>query len=197
MIVHGLLREQHVPIVQRDRSAVRGDGRCVDRRVERERDDQRRDEHDEERGQEPPRAPRVERREVDVAGGERLAREQPGDEVAGQHEEDVDANEAAGQRRNAGVERDHEQDREPTQAFDVTSETRGALIHDGENVRQKAGRSYRVAVGDGRGPPPPPPPTAHPPPRYLASTINTWRQCVPPSARSAAWLSPAALTRSV
>ena len=47
----------------------------------------------------------------------------------GQHEKDVDAHVAAGQPRNAGVERHDEQNRDAPQAFDVGSESAGLRGH--------------------------------------------------------------------
>jgi hypothetical protein len=44
------------------------------------------------------------------------------DEVAGQHEEHVHADEAAGKGRNAGVEEHDEEDGDSSQTFDIRAE---------------------------------------------------------------------------
>jgi hypothetical protein len=72
-----------------------------------------------ERRQQPPGAAAVEADHVDAPGAPELVDEQPGDEVAADHEEQVDAEEAARQRRRGEVVDDdgrHRQGPQPVQA---------------------------------------------------------------------------------
>ena len=121
-VVERAAGELDVPRMQRDGARGASDERPVDRRVQREHDRQRGEQDDEQRGQEPKRATAIELGETDVAGRLALAHEQPGDEEAGQHEEHVDADEAAGESGYARVEEHHEEDRHASQAFDVGTE---------------------------------------------------------------------------
>ena len=61
----------------------------------------------------------------DPPGEQHLAVEEAGDEVAGDDEEDVDADEAAGQERDAGVGSDDCQDCDRAQPLDVPAELSG------------------------------------------------------------------------
>ena len=69
-------------------------------------------EHQERGGQDPPRASRVERGEREAIRGSELAQEQARDQVAGDDEEDVDADVAARELGNPGVEQHDEDDRD-------------------------------------------------------------------------------------
>ena len=83
--------------------------------------EERRRHHQQERRRQPAHASAIEAREREVG------REQdPGDQVAADHEEDVDADEAARQGVRPGVVHDHGQDGDGAQAVDVGSVGRGA-----------------------------------------------------------------------
>jgi hypothetical protein len=59
-----------------------------------------------------------------------LAQEQTGDKEPGDDEEDIDADEAAGDTGDASMEQDDEQDRYAAQAFDVRAEAVRSWIAD-------------------------------------------------------------------
>ena len=83
----------------------------------------RRDHDDEDRRREQAAGPAaVELGEGDAAGLLELAPQQPGDQVARHHEEHVDADEAAPDRADVGVEQDHAEDGDGAEAFDVRAE---------------------------------------------------------------------------
>ena len=86
------------------------------------RGDRDRDEDEDGRRQQPAGPPRHEPWPRDRARGGQLAQQQPGDEVAGDDEEDVDAEEAVRQERQARVVDQHEQDGDRPQALDVGPE---------------------------------------------------------------------------
>ena len=73
-------------------------------------------------GEQAPGPAAPERPQPQPAGGDQLAEDQPGDEVARQDEEHVDADEAAVDPEQAGVEEDDGDDGEGAQALDVRSE---------------------------------------------------------------------------
>jgi hypothetical protein len=75
------------------------------------------------------RASGEERAEPDPAGGLPLAQQQGGDQEAGHHEEDIDADEAARQAGNPEVPEHHERHRNRPQPLDV--ETSGSATHHG------------------------------------------------------------------
>ena len=77
------------------------------------------------RGQDPPGPAGPEAPIETPPGDQDLAVEQPGDEVAGDHEEDVDADEASGQERDPGVGSDDHQDCDGAQPLDVSAELFG------------------------------------------------------------------------
>ena len=77
------------------------------------------------RRQDPAGAAGPERPDRDLPGEQHLAIEQPGDQVAGDDEEDVDADEAAGQERHARVGSDDQQDRDGAQPLDVPAKLFG------------------------------------------------------------------------
>ena len=62
----------------------------------------------------------VEAGDGEAPGGE-VAQQDPGDQVAGDHEEDVDAEPAAGEGSEAGVEEDHREDGDGAQAVDLAA----------------------------------------------------------------------------
>ncbi len=79
-------------------------------------------EHDRGRGQQPAGPAGEELAEPDPAGGGGLAQQQAGDQVAGDDEEDVDPDEAAGQPGDGGVEGEHGEHGQRAQALDVGTE---------------------------------------------------------------------------
>ena len=81
-------------------------------------EDQRR-EHDENEGrQQPPRAPQPEAAQVDAVAGLPFDQQQRCDQVAAEHEEEVDAEEAAGHPVDAGVVDEDADDRERAEAVE-------------------------------------------------------------------------------
>ena len=128
--------EREVPVgdVQARRRARRDSTRAaVDRRQQHER---------RERGRRRARAPRPaaaagpggprSRRSDTVPVRPQLAQEQPGDEEAREHEEDVDADVAAGHARHARVVQHDEQDRDRPQPLDVGA---GSRLRRGDPAR--------------------------------------------------------------
>ena len=73
-----------------------------------------------------------------------LAEEQLGDQEAGDHEEDVDPDEAAGQERDAGVTGDHGQHGDRPQALDVGAERRRF----GSGGAARTSASHRLPLHD-------------------------------------------------
>ena len=82
---------------------------------------QRRHDHQHGRRQDPPRPAGVEVAQRDPAGAVGLAQQQAGDQVAGDHEEDVDADEAAVEGADVGVVERHEAHGNSPQPLDVRS----------------------------------------------------------------------------
>lgn len=83
-----------------------------------------RGEHDRGGGQQAPGPAGEELAEPDPAGGDGLAHQQAGDQVAGDDEEDVHSDEAAGQAGDGGVEGEDGEDGDRAQALDVGPEPR-------------------------------------------------------------------------
>ena len=114
--------EPDVADVERGRCTVEGDVRQAQWRQH----DCRRGDCDEDgergRGQQPAGTAGVERRQRDRARLADLADDQPGDEEARQDEEDVDADEAAGQQRKPRVIAEDEQDGYGAESLDVGAE---------------------------------------------------------------------------
>src|SRR5439155_6943258 len=88
---------------------------CRDDRVQHARDDQ----HGRGRGQNATEPARVEAAEVDASVIEEIADEDARHEIAGQYEEDVDADERAVEPAQPGVERDNEVHGEGAQAVEL------------------------------------------------------------------------------
>ena len=111
----------------------------ADQREEGDGGDDRRHGHQRGRGEDPPGAPRVEAHQRDPARAGRLAHQQRGDQEPGDHEEDVDADEAARERAEARVSHDHQQHGERAKTLDVGPEM-ALLLH---LLRVKGGQSRR------------------------------------------------------
>ena len=132
-VVGRLQGEAHVPERQRRCGAVLGDtGYLEGREEERSRDHRDRDGRQDGR-QDAPQPPRIEATEIDPAGLLVLAKQQARDQEPGDHEEDVDAREAAAQARQADVVPEHGEHRDRAQALHVREEfaVRFALGHVG------------------------------------------------------------------
>ena len=111
----------------RDRQAggqgVVGDARQVERREEQLSREQRAREHDDSRRKDPSGSASVEGAKSDLPGAPTLVHEQPGDQEAGQDEEDVDTDKTgfgAGQTR---VAQQDKKDRDPAEPLEVRAET--------------------------------------------------------------------------
>ena len=78
--------------------------------------------HDEGGRQEPPDASSVEVEEPDPTGPLALAQQEAGDQEAADDEEDVDADVAADQAEQVGMEEQDDEDRDSPQPFDVGPE---------------------------------------------------------------------------
>jgi hypothetical protein len=81
---------------------------------------------DQRRGQDPAGAAGVEGAQLDPPLRFTLPQQQSGDQEAGQHEEHVDADEAAGEPRQAGMEDEDEQDGDAPQTLQVRTERVGS-----------------------------------------------------------------------
>ena len=121
-VLGGLRGEPPVRAPQGGTDDVTGDALAVDRR---DQCDGRGGGGGEDEGgqrQEPPDPPGVEVTDRDGARPGDLVDEQAGDEEAGQHEEDVDPDEAAADHSDARVERHHQHDGHRPQTLDVGTE---------------------------------------------------------------------------
>jgi hypothetical protein len=96
---------------EKARPVVQGDEDDGGQRAEQQRDQRR--------GQDPPHPSRPERGQRQRPAAVGLAHEHPGDQEAGDGEEDVDADEAARQRARPQVVDDHEQDGDGAQRLDL------------------------------------------------------------------------------
>jgi hypothetical protein len=130
-VVHACGGEREVADERRDGNGVLRDLGAVDGRVE-ERARERAEEDDDEGGEEPPDASGGDRARVQLLVGGQRPREGRGEEEAGEDEEDVDRDERATQRRDAGVEAYDEQDGEAAEAVEVRAARGG--IRDGTRV---------------------------------------------------------------
>ncbi len=74
--------------------------------------------HDDQRGKDPPDPATVEGPEREAVSRE-FAQNDPGDQEAGNHEEDIDPDEAAGRQPGLGMVGDHQQNGERPQSVDV------------------------------------------------------------------------------
>jgi hypothetical protein len=90
------------------------------------------------RGEDPPRAADVEAAERDAPAPLRLREQEPGDQVPGEDEEDVDADEAAAEERDARMAQDDEQNRDRSETLDVVSVRRA----------RPPGRAYDARFSD-------------------------------------------------
>ncbi len=117
--------------VQRSRTAIAGDFRESHRRQHHCRRNQGDDDHDQCSRQQSPGSPSVERRKVDATRGLLLPQEQPGDQEAGDDEEDIHADEAAAESRQTRMKSQHGQDRDRPQALDVRPKVRCRFRRDG------------------------------------------------------------------
>jgi len=90
------------------------------------------------RGKDPPRAADVEAAERDAPAPLGLREQEPGDQVPGEDEEDVDADEAAAEERDARVAQDDEQNRDRSETLDVVSVRRA----------RPPGRAYDARFSD-------------------------------------------------
>ena len=84
--------------------------------------DDRGDQDQRGRREDPPRAPGVEAEQGHPPGPLRLAHQQRGDEEARDHEEDVDADEPAGEGPDPGVVEGHQQHGQGAETLDVLPE---------------------------------------------------------------------------
>ena len=123
-VVGGLDGEADVPDREGGGRHVAGDALHVERRQHRPRRHQDAHQHDQRRRQDAPDAPGVEGPQVDASVALALAHEEPGDQEPRQDEEDVDPDEAAAHRRQAGVEREDQEDGDATQALEVRAGSR-------------------------------------------------------------------------
>ena len=121
---------------------VAGDALAVDGRDEDEGRHRGGGEHQGREREEPPHAAGVEVADRDRAGPGDLVDQQPGDEEARQHEEDVDADEAAAARPATPAWKSHDQhDGDGPQPLDVAPEAVATLTP----------RPWRRQVGAGQG----------------------------------------------
>jgi hypothetical protein len=74
--------------------------------------------HEGERRHNPATAPGIEKQRGESSLLE-IGEDQAGDEIAGNDEEDIDADETAGHERRRGVKSDHQQDRDRPEAIDL------------------------------------------------------------------------------
>ncbi len=102
-VVDRLGREVPVGRVEGGADDVARDFDRAHGREEQQREDPDGGQEDRRERQQPPRTARVEAAQGDAAGTVDLAEQQPGDEEAGDDEEDVDADVAAGEEREPGV----------------------------------------------------------------------------------------------
>ena len=123
-VVDSAARKLDVAGIHGDGTRGPGNRDAIDWRVQPHDGRECRQQDDEQWRQQPQRPSSVERGEVDVARLVPLAHEQAGDEEPREHEEDVDAHEAAGQRRYPRVKEHDEKDREAAEAFEVGAEFR-------------------------------------------------------------------------
>ena len=130
-IVGGDDGEAVVRDVQRSRTAIAGDFRESHRRQHQCRRHQGDDDHDQRGRQKSPGSPSVERRKVDATLGLHLPQEQPGDQEAGDDEEDIHADEAAAESRQTRMKSQYGQDRDRPQALDVRPKMRWRFRRDG------------------------------------------------------------------
>jgi hypothetical protein len=115
--------------VRRERRRVQAvpDGLPRANQVEQEvRSDLGREQRERRCRQDPPRTAGVKADERDRALLRRLGEQDPGDQEAGDHEEDVHADVTAGERADAGVAQHHEQHRHRAQALDIAAT---AFVH--------------------------------------------------------------------
>ena len=120
-VVRRLHRESHVRDVERSGCRVGRDARDQEGRQQDERCDEGDDQDERRGGQQAPRPARVEAREGDRPAGRPFPQQEPGDQEAGDDEEDVDPHEPAGDTPDRGVEQDDQHDGDRAQALDVTS----------------------------------------------------------------------------
>ena len=92
------------------------------------RDEIRDDERQHRRRQDPPGAPDVEVGEPDTPVAAGLAKQQPGDQIAGEDEEDVDPDVATLHERQPGVVEHHEQDRDRSQPLQFTAMRHSRIV---------------------------------------------------------------------
>ena len=115
----GLVGEDEVPVGEVGERGDRVAAQLVDPvRLDDRGDDHRHRDEDADRRQQPPRPPHPEAPQPHVAAAAELAQQQRGDQVAADHEEDVDAEEAARQPADAGVVEEDGEDRQRPQRVD-------------------------------------------------------------------------------
>ena len=146
--------EMPVDAVQRGERGVVADRRVVDAVQQPERADDHDGEHEHRGRQQPAHAARVEAREVDAASARELVDEQARDEVAGEDEEDVDADEATGNPGVAEVKGDHEDhgDRaDPVELRPIPARAGVGALGQCSSLGQARWRARRMRRGSGGG----------------------------------------------
>ena len=121
-VVDRLLGEVPVGRVEGGADDVAGDFDRAHGREQQQREDADRGEQDRRERQQPPGAAGVEAAQGDAPGAVDLVEQKAGDEEAGDDEEDVDADVAAGEERDAGVAEQDRADRDRAHALDVRPE---------------------------------------------------------------------------
>ncbi len=99
-------------------------------------------------GKQPPGPPGEEVTELDPAGGDRLPDQQAGDQVAGDDEEDVHADESAGRPGEAGMEGEYREDGDRAQTLDVGPEGGPVRARPGLMAGTGSGRQLSGPRGD-------------------------------------------------
>ena len=144
-------REPEVPDRERRRGPIEEQVRPIERVGENGGGRQRHDEdHDPGRG----KAANASSVEVPKAHGPAsldLSKQQARDQEAGDHEEDVDADEAAADREESGVEQDHETHGDTSQALDVRAKPVLRRRRRRPLGRPAAARCHPASVVDGPG----------------------------------------------
>lgn len=82
-------------------------------------------EHKQQRWQQATEASRIETCELEAASAGQFIGQEPGDQIAGQDEKHIHADEATGQPWHAGMGGDHKQDGDGTEAFDIRAKGQG------------------------------------------------------------------------
>ena len=119
--------------------------------LDRGADEQADRQQQEQRGQQPARAPGPEAQQRDAPALVELGDQQRGDQVAADHEEDVHAEEAAGQPRDVGVVEEHSRHRDRAQAVDPRH---AAQPRRRRSPARGAAPCHRPSMGQACNPPP-------------------------------------------